>query len=368
MSTVRPSICLNMIVKNEAHVIKRCLESVRPLIDHWIIVDTGSSDSTKEIILDTYADVPGSLHERPWKNFGHNRSESLDLCKGIADYVLTIDADEFCEFEEGFSFEGLYGDWCTLVKRRGTSEYIVPSLLKTACEWRWKGVIHEQPISDIAVTPQAITDLVIVSPPDGARAHDPNIYRRDALMLEAALIEEPDNPRTMFYLAQSYRDAGDYDNAIRCYTRRVGMGGWQDEKYISLYQIGAIKLVRGDPWPECLEALLKAQAHTPQRIEPLYRIGMFYSQRKEWELAWLFLEKAAKSDPVGPERLFIESEIYNWRAKLEAAVAAYWTGRHDEAISLNKKLLAMDHLPQKLRNAVERNLKCSLDETEMELA
>ena len=77
----RPSICLNMIVKNEAHVIERCLASARPLIDAWCIVDTGSSDGTQGKIGELMAGIPGTLHERPWKNFGHNRGEALDLAR-----------------------------------------------------------------------------------------------------------------------------------------------------------------------------------------------------------------------------------------------------------------------------------------------
>jgi glycosyltransferase involved in cell wall biosynthesis len=47
---MRQTVCLNMIVKNEAHVIRRCLASVRPLIDRWLIVDTGSSDGTQDVV------------------------------------------------------------------------------------------------------------------------------------------------------------------------------------------------------------------------------------------------------------------------------------------------------------------------------
>src|SRR2546428_69578 len=70
-------ICLNMIVKNESHVITRCLGSVLPLIDYWVIVDTGSDDGTQKIIKDFMQEkgVSGELHERPWINFSHNRNE-----------------------------------------------------------------------------------------------------------------------------------------------------------------------------------------------------------------------------------------------------------------------------------------------------
>ena len=68
MTVSRPTICLNMIVKNEAHVIRRCLDSVRPIVDSWVIVDTGSSDGTQEIVRNWFADIPGELHERPWRD------------------------------------------------------------------------------------------------------------------------------------------------------------------------------------------------------------------------------------------------------------------------------------------------------------
>ena len=88
------TICLNMIVKDERHVIGRCLESVKGLIDHGVIVDTGSTDGTPEFITETLAGIPGELHHRPWRDFGTNRSEALELARGTADFMLIIDADE----------------------------------------------------------------------------------------------------------------------------------------------------------------------------------------------------------------------------------------------------------------------------------
>jgi hypothetical protein len=75
----RQKICLSMIVKDEAPVIARCLASVRPIIDYWIIVDTGSTDGTPAIVRKVLGDLPGELYERPWLDFVHNRSEALFL-------------------------------------------------------------------------------------------------------------------------------------------------------------------------------------------------------------------------------------------------------------------------------------------------
>ena len=71
------TICLNMIVKNESKAIRKLLESVKNIIDYWVIFDTGSTDGTQDIIREFLQDIPGELHERPWVDFAHNRNEAL---------------------------------------------------------------------------------------------------------------------------------------------------------------------------------------------------------------------------------------------------------------------------------------------------
>src|SRR5215813_94463 len=91
-----PTICLNMIVRNEAHIVGEVLDAVAPYISSWVIVDTGSDDGTQEMIRRHMAGlgIQGELHERPWRDFGHNRSEALALAQGRGDYVWVIDADD----------------------------------------------------------------------------------------------------------------------------------------------------------------------------------------------------------------------------------------------------------------------------------
>src|SRR5262245_49038382 len=87
------SICLVMIVRNESAVVRRCLDSVKGVISHWVICDTGSTDDTAIIIEETLKGIPGTLYRTPWVDFGHNRSLALQLARGKADYHLLIDAD-----------------------------------------------------------------------------------------------------------------------------------------------------------------------------------------------------------------------------------------------------------------------------------
>src|SRR5579872_2737177 len=88
----KPTVCLNMIVKDESEVIERSLSSIKHLIDYWVIVDTGSTDGTQTIIKKFLKGIPGELHERKWVDFAQNRNEALDLAKNKGDYLLFIDA------------------------------------------------------------------------------------------------------------------------------------------------------------------------------------------------------------------------------------------------------------------------------------
>jgi glycosyltransferase involved in cell wall biosynthesis len=94
-----------MIVKNESAVIERCLASLRDHIDAWVIVDTGSTDNTKEKIRKSLEGIPGALHERPWRNFGSNRSEAVALAyESGCDYFLFFDADDVLLTPPGFEW------------------------------------------------------------------------------------------------------------------------------------------------------------------------------------------------------------------------------------------------------------------------
>ena len=100
------TIGLCMIVKNEAHVILRCLASARPLVDYVLVEDTGSTDGTQEIIRAYLRDtgIPGIVIEEPWRDFAYNRSFALQALRrnDAIDYALIIDADDVIAYEGGF--------------------------------------------------------------------------------------------------------------------------------------------------------------------------------------------------------------------------------------------------------------------------
>src|SRR4051794_23592030 len=140
------SICLCMIVKDEAHVIERCLRSVDGLIDSWVICDTGSCDGTPQLIRSLLEGVPGQLHERPWQDFGHNRTELMRLAVGHGDYLLLLDADMTVTFDSA-RLEDLSAD-SYLLRHAGPVEYWIKRLVRGDRDWRYVGPTHEHVAMD----------------------------------------------------------------------------------------------------------------------------------------------------------------------------------------------------------------------------
>lgn len=356
-----PSVCLNMIVKNESKVIVRCLASLKHVIDYWVIVDTGSTDGTQDIIKNFMKDVPGEIFDRPWVDFGHNRTEALQLAKGKADYLFIIDADEFVVLENNFSWKDLYLDSYLVEFQDHGMSYVRAQIVNNHLNWYYKGVLHEYIESKEAKNQGKYQGIKITRLLDGARSSDPHKFKKDALILEKAILDEPDNDRYVFYLAQSYRDAGDIEQAIRYYKKRIAMKGWDQEVWYSMYQIAQLMEKRGDNWNEVLQAYLQAFEYRPNRVGPLFRIMRYYMYNgPQYHIAHIFGQKAM-GIPIPNEALFIESSIYQTLLPLEFGVCSYYVGDDEASIRSNNMILKRDDVPGDLYVRVLANRKFSLD-------
>lgn len=97
----KPIICLNAIMKNEAHLFRENNSMINTLvdkIDYYIIVDTGSTDDSIELVRNFFKkhNVPGEIHEKPFVDFGTNRTHALRLCQKHTwiDFVFVMDIDD----------------------------------------------------------------------------------------------------------------------------------------------------------------------------------------------------------------------------------------------------------------------------------
>lgn len=351
----KKSVCLNMIVKNETKVIRRCLESARPIIDYWVIVDTGSDDGTQEMIREYMKDIPGELHERPWINFGHNRNEALQLAKGKGDYLLFIDADEIFVYEPNFKLPDLDKDFYHVMTDFNGMTYARVQLINNHLDWRWIGVLHETLDSKDARTNQVLYGINDRVYTDGARSQDPDKYKKDAKILEEGLRNEPDNSRYVFYLAQSYKDAGDYENSLKYYQKRIAMGGWDEELFWSKLQLGILEEALKRPPEKVLERFTDAYYYRPNRMEPLYHMALFCRTHENYALGYLMASLAVKI-PLPQDILFVQKWMYDYGALLELSICAYWIGRYAECAQICNQLLKRPDLPQNIRECVTRNL------------
>lgn len=352
----KPTICLNMIVKNESKVIRKCLTSVRPLIDYWVIVDTGSTDGTQDVIREFMKDVPGELHEQEWINFAHNRNGALEQAKHKGDYVLFIDADEILEFDEGFTLPELTHDYYYITTKYASIQYVRNQLIKNALNWKWVGVLHEYLTAPEAHTNGILTGVYNVPSHDGARSQDPLKFQKDAALLEEALKEEPHNVRYQFYLAQSYRDAQDYPRAIESYKKRIAMGGFDQEIFWSKLQIGLLQDALEEPAEDVIKSYNEAYLYRPTRAEPLYRLAEFYRRSNNF-LAGYLVAREGLQIKLPNDVLFVEQWIYDYGLLLEYSVSAYWIGKYAEAKKASDAILAVPNLPDHVRQCVEKNLE-----------
>jgi len=357
MLAIVQKIRLNMIVRDESPVIERCLASVKPLIDDWVIVDTGSEDDTKEKVAAALDGIPGTLLERPWRDFGHNRTEAFALAREGADYLLFVDADDVWETDDGFSMPRLTEDGYYVRMSAGGESWRLLMLVNASKPWYWKTKRHASLVCRGSFSSDILDGARILCGNDGHRRSTQSStekYGKDADVFEAALVENPGDTRAMFYCAQSHKDAGNTGRAIFWYERRAAAGGWWEEVYVSHMRLGRLYARIGAPPSVSADHYLAAYELAPRRAEPLVQLSAYYRSKKEYAKAHLYA-CAAKELPYPRDLLFIEDAVYQWRALDEYAITAQRIGKLEEARRANEKLLEI--VPEREREHIEANMR-----------
>lgn len=348
--TKKKNVCLNMIVKNEAHVIKRCLESVLPIIDSWVIVDTGSTDGTQACIKEFLKDLPGELYERPWKNFGYNREEALQLAKAKKpDYILFMDADDKLSFEKGFVLPELTADYYGIMARTKKTEWMLTALIKTGLDWHWHGVIHEYVACPNEVMGKSLDKVEYVYINDGARSLDIDRFQRDIRLLHEGLKEEPNNFRYMLYLGSTYCLAGGYINSLKYYKMAIDnpRGGLPEERYNARLTIGKIQNhLKYDP-KEVEASFIDAYKFFPMRLEALYFLIKHWRQAGEFQQAFDVASLALLMPKQGAN--FVEFWISDYGILSEYALNAYLLNYYKESFTACEQILKMQDVEPGIR-------------------
>ena len=313
-------MCLNMIVKNESHIIRGTLAMLcsKMRFDHWVICDTGSTDDTREIIAQFFNEknIPGELHCDEWVDFGHNRTLALERAFNKTDLLFIFDADDelhgtitLPDKVECDEYQLKFGQ-----PNSGTN-YARTLLINNRKRFKYFAVLHEYIgcLESPAHTCMLDGDYYVISGRTGSRNKDPDKYLKDATILASAHAEalakgDDLHKRYAFYCANSYRDCGKYEDAIRWYKITLSQDNWAQEKYLACLHIH-----------KCYEALgqkehgffylVKALHYDLERVECLYPLLVHYCCEGMNDVAHGYYRMVKMTTPQNNAgKLFVETD------------------------------------------------------------
>lgn len=358
-----------MIVKNETHVIERCLRSIAPYIDRYDITDTGSDDGTPEKIKEIMDElgIPGEVYLSDWKGFGDHgsqigsRTEALRNCDGKADYAWMIDADD--SVDGNFKLpEEMNFDVYSLKIHRGDFTWWRNQIFRTGIGWRYVGILHEYAACEKeGITGSRIEgDYFIEARTEGARnlnVTPTEKYSRDAETLKKALEEEPENHRYMFYLAQSYFDSQQWEKSYEAYKVRAEAGGWEEEAFYSYYRMAICLSIMEKPLSEQIFAYQKAYDYRPIRAEPLVQMSRILRMNNMPRMAYVYAKQACSIPYPKHDILFLADDVYSWMGLDELGATAFYAHDFQTGYYACQKLISENKFPTSERERIYSNLK-----------
>lgn len=356
-----PKLILNTIVKNESHCILTMLKSALQISDAIVIADTGSTDGTQDLIrkFGEENNIPTYVFERPFDDFEKSRNFGMEKAREVVSelgwnpndcWTWWCDADETIIVDSKFTKKQFNKDLYMINTYIGQMKYTRNTFARVSKPFRFYGPVHEFIVCDDNTITSGLAENIHVDVKMIGASWKGNIpakYKSHAFVLEKYIDENRQDPRWIFYTAQSWHDSASVpDNreeneerlrrAIKYYKERTQRpDGYAEEIYYSQYRIGAIMRMLEEPWNLTQQELLKAYAMDPLRGESIKIIIDHYLQVGEWHMAYLY-SKFCKvnfhgKNPYPTRLLFVDESLYTWKFAEAHAAACFYTGRMDEA-------------------------------------
>ena len=332
-------ICLHAIVKNEETILERCLTAAQPFVAGYHLCDTGSSDATLEIIerFRLRSGLPVKLERLAFEDFQTTRNQALQLCREWAadfDYLLLCDAD--MELRSQGPLPPLDQDHYLVEQRAGDFRYWNSRLLRPNTPGEYRGYTHE--VFHSSQSAQRYGGFYFVDHADGGGRGDK--FERDERLLRRQIEEDPKDPRAWFYLAQTLKDLGRYEEAIETYQHRINLSGWAEEIWYSRLQQARCAQAL-DQLDRAVTLYWRAYEDRPERAESLYALARMLRSRHLPEAACGALDLCLDLAYPSQDILFIEGGLYPWDVLEEYSLAGYYCRlprRRQMAKELNQHL------------------------------
>ena len=356
-------LALNFICKDESHVIETMLNSAKDIVDLIVVNDTGSTDGTQQIIKDfgEKNNIPTYVFERPFDDFEKSRTYAMEKLREVVSELgwdpnkvhgFWFDCDEQLIIDPKFNKSQFTKDLYMINTYIGQMKYTRNTFFKVSKPFRWYGPVHEFIVCDDQNITSGLAENISVDVKMTGASWQGDIskkYLSHAHKLEAYIAENRQDPRWIFYTAQSYHDSASMkDNkeeneerlrrSIKYYRERISrQDGYPEEIFYAQYRVGTIMRALDEPWNLTHQELLKAYAIDPLRAESIKVIIDYYLQMSEWHMAYMYTKFAKMNfhgkNPYPTRLLFVDEATYVWKIAEAHSAACYYTGRMDEARS-----------------------------------
>ena len=360
-------VSATLIVKNEAPRLAECLGSIAGVVDEIVVVDTGSTDGSREIAAAGGARV----HEYAWHDdFAAARNHALGLARG--EWILYVDADERLRpcsrsaLHEQLADPGHVAHYVLLHPRVGFTPYWELRLFRNDPLIRFRGVVHENIWPGINALRAArggrIGRTELVLDHVGYEGDQVAKHRRNRPLLEKALAEDPERIYCWCHLAIVHLGLGDEAAAEAAWTRALELTRRKTGQLLaedSLPYLGLIEF--GDARGRDVEPLLsEGLRRFPLNLQLVWLHGRFLMKAGRFEDAIACFEQLLAAGERGDfdrsmaydARLF---DLFAWEA---LATCHFQRGRFAEAARYFG--LAADRDPDRLEYRVKRQLCTSL--------
>ncbi|KPL57696.1 TPR domain-containing glycosyltransferase [Rossellomorea vietnamensis] len=300
---------LHMIVKNEADNLPQCLSSIKPFVDEMIIVDTGSSDRTKEIA----ASYGAKVIEAPWENdFSKARNISLEHAK--TDWILYLDADEVLhgeskQFRQFLSSSNMEAYRILIESYTGSLphqkvQHSSIRMFRARKEYEFTGPIHEDIIPSINSFTSSNTDLIgdfpVLIRHYGYQAGHPKTNEkllRNLEILQTFLAGNQDHPYYTYHLGLTYAQLGNFNQAVALIQDALNRTDLNISSRPTIVKDLSIILISCGLISEAKSLLEDELTNYPEYCDLHYYLGISYVHQKEEDKAIKAFQEAVSKSP-----------------------------------------------------------------------